>query len=420
MGDSNQKLASLDLDATKEIFSEATLTELVSTLGPLLQQGGRTLAYMLPACSRIGHMTLEPFYLRALYGKSHETIAVIIHDRLFQGHSSGVRRLHEPRIRFLESKNRKLVMMGHFNARAVDIGPLTWAVLSPSALFRDYVLHLEAGNPVEHLDVPADLLAEGEALLARMGYGDDRPSVVLHVRDAGYMPELAYHHFRTARLDNYMPAIDHLVSKGYRVFRIGDHTSVRLEHESPHVVDLAHHPDYADILDVVCMSRARFAITCSSGPEAIARVIGTPMVMVNGYIQPDHWLNERDLLLFKTYRDKAAGKPLSYEDMLVRNLFLKNTVEGFEQEGVVLEENSAEQILAVVGEMEARLDGSLEADPELDRRFRALSKAHLERYRAEMPEKGPTEQDRFETYAYALPWTNYSQSFLRANPWFLA
>lgn len=419
MTDSKPELASVDLAATQEIFSQANLQSLVELVGPLMQGGDRTLAYMLPAASRIGHMCLEPFLLANLYGQSHQTIAAIIHDHRFQGHSRGVRRLHEPRIDFLETMNRKLVMMGHFNARVLDIGPLTWAVLSPSALFRDFVLHLEAGNPIRHLTPPEDLLAEGKRLLARMGFDDDRPSVVLHVRDTGYLPEMAYHHFRTNRIENYLPAIGHLVEQGYRVFRIGDPTSVRLNHENPLVVDLPHHPDYADILDVCCMAHARFAITSASGPEAIARILNTPMVLVNGYIQPDHWLNARDLLLFKTYRDKATGAPVGYEEMLARDLFLQNTVEGFERVGVALEENSPEQILAAVMEMEQRLDGSFKADGTLDARFHDLSRTHLERYRAALPARGPEEQDRFETYAYALPWTRYCQSFMMDNPWFL-
>lgn len=419
MTDGKPELASVGLDATKEIFSQANLQSLVELVGPLMQRGGRTLAYMLPAASRIGHMCLEPFYLANLYGESHPNIAVIVHDRRFQGHSQGVRRLHEPRIDFLETMNRKLVMMGHFNARALDIGPLTWAVISPSALFRDFVLHLEAGNPIRHLTPPADLLEEGRRLLAKMGFGDDRPSVVLHVRDTGYLPEMAYHHFRANRIENYLPAIDHLVSEGYRVFRLGDRTSVPLNHESPLVVDLPHHPDYADILDVCCIAQARFAITCSSGPEAIARILNTPIVMVNGYSQPDHWLNASDLLLFKTYRNTENGAQIGYDEMLARDLFLVNTVEGFARAGVALEDNSPEQILSAIKEMEERLDGSFEVDGSLDARFREMSRTHLERYRAKLPEKGPDEQDRFETYAYALPWTNYCQSFMIENPWFL-
>ncbi|WP_420402247.1 TIGR04372 family glycosyltransferase [Nisaea sp.] len=420
MTDRKPELASVDLDAARQIFSEDNLKALVEIIGPVLQRGGRTLAYMLPAASRIGHLCLEPFYLRNLYGESHQNIAAIIHDHRFQGYSTGVRRLHEPRVDFLETMNRKLVMMGHFNARAMDIGPLTWAVLSPSALFRDFVLHLERGEPIAHLSVPEDLRAEGRARLAAMGFGDGRPSVALHVRDTGYLPEMAYHHFRANRIDHYQPAIDHLVGKGYRVFRLGDRTSIPLNHDSPLVVDLPHHPDYADILDIVCIAEARFAITCASGPEAIARILNRPMVMVNGYSQPDHWMNANDLLLFKTYRDRQTGAPIGYDEMLARNLFLVNTVEGFERAGVTLEDNSPDQILAAVMEMESRLDGSYEADPALDARFTSLSRSHLERYRASLPERGPEEQDRFETYAYALPWTRYCQSFLRENPWFLA
>tara|TARA_R110000868_G_scaffold406832_2_gene687574 strand:+ start:94 stop:1353 length:1260 start_codon:yes stop_codon:yes gene_type:complete len=414
------EIASLDTNAVKEIFSEKTLGSLVETLGPILQQGGgKTLVYMLPAASRLGHMTLEPFYVRHFFGETHDTLAVIIHDHRFKAHSKGLRRLHEPRITFIESMNRKLVMMGHFNARALEIGPLTWAVISPSAMVRNFVQYLEAGNPINHLKMPGDLTEEGDALLASMGYGDDRPMIVLHVRDMGYLPEMSYHSFRAAKIETYKPAIDYLVSKGYRVIRIGDKTSVKLEHESPLVVDLPHHPDYSDILDVCCMAKARFAITCSSGPESMARALGTPMLTLNGYIQPDYWLNHDDVLLLKTYRDTATGEKISYDSMLSKNLFLETTTEGFERAGITLEDNTPHEILEAVQEMDMRISGTYVPDEALDNRFHELSVQHLARYRSELPDIGPGEQDRFETYAFALPWTRYSQSFMQANPWFL-
>ncbi len=414
------EIASLDTITAKEIFSERTLGSLVETLGPIMQQGsGKTLVYMLPAASRLGHMTLEPFYLRHFFGETHDTLAVIIHDHRFKAHSKGLRRLHEPRITFVETMNRKLVMMGHFNARALEIGPLTWAVLSPSALVRNFVKDLEAGSQINHLKVPDDLIEEGDALLTSMGYGDDRPMVVLHVRDMGYMPEMSYHSFRAAKIETYKPAIDYLVSKGYRVIRIGDKTSVRLEHESPLVVDLPHHPDYSDILDVCCMAKAHFTITCSSGPESLARALGTPMLTLNGYVQSDFWLNRNDVFLVKTYRDKTTGEKLSYDEMLSRNLFLESTTEGFERAGIELEDNTPHEILEAVQEMDMRRSGSYVSDETLDDRFHALSVEHLTRFRSELTDVGPEEQDRSDTYAFALPWTRYSQSFMKANPWFL-
>lgn len=408
----------LDLAAAQDIFSPTNLQALIEAVGPELARGGRSLVYMLPASGRIGHMTLEPFYLSHLYGKSHDRILVLIHDHRFMPHSTGVRRLLEPLVRFVETRNRKLVMMGHFTAKALDIGPMTWAVLSPGALFRAFCLYLEAGGTITHAAPPADLSAEAEARLGEMGAADGAPVVALHVRDTGYMPEMPYHSFRTARIADYRPAVEHLLAKGYRVFRIGDRTSARLDFGHERLVDLPFHPLYSDILDVHVLAKARFAITSASGPEAVARVLGTPMVLVNGYAQHNHWLNPHDLLLFKRYRDVADGRLLPYDEILARNLFVVATSDGFEKAGIRLEDNLPEEILAAVEEMEARLAGTFPVDSALDARFAEISARHLARMRSS-PFPGLEADIENDVFGYALPWTRHCQSFAKANPWFL-
>lgn len=414
-----QDETSVSQTSASEVLSEANLQSLVECVGPLLQRGGRTLAYQLPIASRIGHLTLEPFCLYNLFGESHDNIAVITYDRRLHKYSSGVQRLHEPQITFIETMKRKLVALGHLDAGIIEFGTLSWALTSMTALMRDFVKQMEAGKPIRHLTAPPDLLEEGASLLASMGYGDGRPSVVLHVRDKQFLPDQTHNFFRTANIADYGPAIDYLVQRGYRVFRIGDPTSTRLEHENPLVVDLPHHPDYSDLLDVYCMATARFAVTSASGPEAIARVLNTPMVQVNGYAQHDHWVNPDDILLFKTYRNGSTGALLSYDEILGRDLFTENTVAAFDRAGVALEDNSPADILAAVMEMDARIEGRLEQDCELHDRFHDISRQHLDRYRANLANTEKRPPNRIETYAYALPWTRYSQSFMQANPWFL-
>jgi hypothetical protein len=70
-------------------------------------------------------------------------------------------------------------------------------------------------------------------------------------------------------------------------------------------------------------------------------------------------------------------------------------------------------------EMEARLNGAFVPESSLEDRFAELSVRHLDRFRRNLPERGPGDFARIETYAYALPWTRYCQSFLEKNAWFL-
>jgi putative glycosyltransferase (TIGR04372 family) len=183
-------------------------------------------------------------------------------------------------------------------------------------------------------------------------------------------------------------------------------------------VDLPFRDDYEDYMDVVLLAKAWFAICCSTGPLGPAIALGTTVLLVNGILEQQTFFNPRDVIQFKRYIDDTTGLPIPYRDFLDRGIAGYSIASELEQNNVHLEENSREEILSAVQEMETRWGGTFDADPLLDAKFRAINEEFLARLEARHPETGGTEPSE-RNFGLAVPWTTVCQRFCQDNPWFL-
>jgi len=111
---------------------------------------------------------------------------------------------------------------------------------------------------------------------------------------------------------------------------------------------------------------------------------------------------------------------MTYRDILYSGTVDLTASAEFEEAGVETRENTPEELLAAVIEMEARLDGTHAAVPATDAAFEAINKSYaVHRAGLPKPDNGLNEphNDRF---AFALPWVNISHAYCEAHPNFLA
>ena len=401
------------------LLSAENMGRLFANLKPHLAAGKRKLAYVFPATGRFAHMAMEPHALWALYGREFDEILMVINRRSILPVHEGLFRLASRYVRFVETDEPNVVMLGHYDGPTTDFGIFTFLMQRPETMERDYFKLLRDGGTVPYLTLPADMAADRDALYRRLGIGAGEPVVTVHLRERSYLPTHPYHYFRTASLENYRPAIDRLVAKGYWVFRLGDASSTPLDHPSPRVIDLPRLPGYANWMDVVLLASARFALCCQSGPDGVSRVFGTPTLLVNGYAVGMAPRNPGDLMLYKRYWDEADRRWLGYREVLARGIDLFDATGEFEAARVRLEENTAAEILEAVDEMEDRLDGRF-ADPGgVDGRYFAIGRAcEAERFArwAAAPDPDPAKEP---WYAHAMPGLGYSNAFCAAHPEFL-
>jgi putative glycosyltransferase (TIGR04372 family) len=409
----------LDLEGSRRVFSQDTFQRLIQLVAPKLQPGKRTLVHIMPASSRFGHMVIEPWALHAIYGEEFDDIIVVIRDRRLLPYAEGAHALASTVVRFVETTNDFVIKLGHFDAPRMENGPLCIELRSAPELLKDFWRHLRAGGPARHLKLSPSLEKQAAPFLEDLGVSAHDRIVTVHMRESGYLASHRYHDFRNMTPANYEPAIRHLLDQGIWVFRLGDKGSSPLAIDHPRFVDLPFLPDHADFMDVALLSKAWFAISCSSGPEALARAFGTPVLLVNGILEQLSFRNPGDVLQFKRYIDESTGQPIPYRDILERGIVGYSIAGEFEKSQVGLEENTSDEILNAVLEMLARRTDAFEVDSDIDSRFQAANEdflAGLEARHFVSNQVDPSES----YFGMALPWTSLCQRYCRENTWFLA
>lgn len=408
----------LDLEESRRVFSAETFQRLIQLITPKLQAGKRTLVHIMPASSRFAHMVLEPWALHAMYAEEFDEIIVVIRDRRLLPYGTGPHALASTVVTFVETTNDLIIKLGHFDAPRMENGPLCIQLRSAPELLKDFWRHLRAGGPARHLSLSPELEERGSRFLAGLGVAPDERIVTLHMREGGYLASHRYHDFRNMTPANYAPAIRYLLDQGIWVFRLGDKASSQLDIDHPRLIDLPFLPEHEDFMDVVLLSKAWFALSCSSGPEGLARAFGTPVLLVNGILEQLSFRNPGEVIQFKNYIDEATDRPIPYRDILARGIVGFSIASEYEEQRVRLEENSSTEILAAVQEMRARLEGEFEAGPSIDSVFREANESFLAELEAREPETNEIEpSERY--FGLALPWTTVSHRYCQANPWFL-
>lgn len=415
MVDTPEDLDRLAESLQAEMAKPETLQKLFSLVAPRLAPGGRNLIYILAQVERIGHLAMELLFLNTLYGEDFDRIVVVTGPLDQPGVNPAVLEVPGPRVAHVETDDRLLPLLGFLDGGMLDMKVLHLLLAQPQRLTRDFGRAVTGGRPPAHFELPERLGALGDAWLRGQGMDPADPFVLLHVRDASYLPEKAHHLFRCADIRRYHKAIDRLVAAGYRVFRLGDTSSPPLTHPSGRVIDVPHAGDYAPYLDIYLSARCRFAVNQASGPEALVRCFGRPALTVNLMLEHLRLPLADDLLVFKHIRGADDGRALSYREMLDRGLPGYGSSEAFEQAGLVVEENSAEELDAAVAEMLDRVDGGSPpggADQDL---FTSLGAAYEAKILSD-PEIMAKNED---FYAHAHGFARVSRAFLEMNPGFL-
>lgn len=414
-----ERVAQVTDEELSRIFSKENMTLLLETIRPHLEANKKKLVYLLPQANQIGQFVLEAHSLYRLYADDHDEILVVTNSSTEYKFSEGLMRLCAPYMTFIESPDSGMIRMGFFDGPSQDFGPFRPALVSADQVQNlHYQLRL-TGASGQHFAPPPDMAAIGQAFFDTVGVPKGAKIITLHARDPGFMAGLGYHSYRNCPFANYGPAIDRLLEQGYWIFRLGDKTTPKLENAPERLIDLPHHPDYSDVLDVCLIARAEYHLGCSSGPTTLALMLGTPLLLLNGYAQSLHVFNDGDLVLIKRYWSHDLGRHLNYPEILDRKLSLVDATQDFAEQGLELRENTPDEILEAVQKMCARLAGNFDIDPDLDARFRALGQAYETSLAGFKPDLASGISPYLLCYSYGAPWCNYAQSFLRRHPEFL-
>ena len=270
-------------------------------------------------------------------------------------------------------------------------------------------------KPIYHFSLSDSDFDKGIQLRAKFNIPESAPIVVLHARESGYLGDS--HSYRNASIENYIPAINYLINNGFYIVRIGDKSMKRFVNPPPQLIDAPFHPEYTDFVEPYFAAVSKFFIGSASGPDTLALTFATPLLCVN-LSQPNSiWGSEKDLFLPKKVYSHKLKRYLTYEEFWLSPGVNFHHTPYYQQAGIEFKENSSEEILMAVKEMDARIDGTYSSSQEIakfDQRVRTIyEKAYYYRKYSDVckPEEPP-----------CVPYLSniqMSNEFIKANPEFL-
>lgn len=225
--------------------------------------------------------------------------------------------------------------------------------------------------------------AYGAKILTRMGIKEGAPFVCFHARDKAYLDTLhthhsrekwAYHDYRDADIRKYLKAAEYLASLGLIAVRMGYITEHSIETSNSRIIDYSTHyrSDFGDIyLTVNC----KFFFGCTGGLHSVAQAFGVPVAAANWIPIKYALLSKNDLFIPKKLWGIEKKRFLTFSEIIASGMDSWLRSEQYAKAGIEVVENTADEILALVKEMNARLDNTWvtqEEDEELQRRYRSL------------------------------------------------
>ena len=258
----------------------------------------------------------------------------------------------------------------------------------PKPWFMD-TRNLLARAPV-HLSFTGEEEQAGQLALGNMGIPEDVPFVCFHARDPAYLDATfldkygGLHDHRDSSISNYMDAAEWLTGRGYFAIRMGAIVAEALRTSNPMIIDYATR-FRTDFLDIFLLAKCRFFVADTAGIANVAMIFRRPVAYVNWiplnftptwspkdlFIPKKLWL--RDEQRFMTFHEiintRVDGSP-----SLVG---LLEEAKNYEQLGIDVIENTAEEVTALTVEMDERLKGTwqpAEEDEELQQRFWSVFK----------------------------------------------
>jgi len=224
----------------------------------------------------------------------------------------------------------------------------------------------------------------GQTLLRELGVPPGAPFVCFHVRDKAYLDQKHPHHsrqqwayqdYRDCAIENYLPAVNYLASLGIYVLRMGSVVEKVIDFEEDKIIDYAtkHRSDFGDIyLNAQC----KFFLSSDGGLSSIPWIFNVPVAYANGVppLAAGGWRKE-DVFVSKKLWSIEKKRLLTFREVLEVGADTWFESHKYEEAGIKVIENSKEEILAIVKELNSRLDGTwnvTEEDEERQRCYRDI------------------------------------------------
>jgi putative glycosyltransferase (TIGR04372 family) len=204
--------------------------------------------------------------------------------------------------------------------------------------------------------------------------------VVLHVREPGYHAAWHKHHpgTRNADIRTYDKVIDFVLAQGGWIVRGGDPSMSKIRPRD-RVIDYATSPRRSPEIDILLCAECTYFVGTNSGFSVVPPVFGKRCALTNwSPIGIPNWYLD-DIFIPKLVRSRQKGRYLTFTELFSSVAGWSQFMRDFKN-GLVIDDNTPDDLLAVVEELHAEVFGPRrdvsQKDIERLQRFNEIAIAH--------------------------------------------
>lgn len=227
--------------------------------------------------------------------------------------------------------------------------------------------------------LPTELQERGRNAMRELGVPEDAWFVCVHARDGVYSPgDEKFHAYRNGDISNCDLAVDTIIARGGWCIRMGETGTASLR-ERPGLVNYPDTKFKSDWMDVFLCANTRFFLGNTSGLCLVSTITNIPSALVNMTPHGGSFgLGHADISIPKQLR-RNDGTGIELAEIFNSGASVYRYKSQFEDAGLDLIENNAEEIRDLVIEMLDILDGTntySEEDDTLQLAYRDMLRAH--------------------------------------------
>jgi putative glycosyltransferase (TIGR04372 family) len=229
------------------------------------------------------------------------------------------------------------------------------------------------------LQFTASELRRGRDELAALGIPPGAPYVCIHARDSAYQEYILPNKerpvpFHDVTVESYLPAAEELTRRGYHVLRMGARVKRPLVTSNPAIIDYASLAR-SEFLDLYISATCAFFLGSGTGLFNVPLVFRRPVALANlvNFEFVCTWMPNYTFIT-KTLWHRAERRTLTFSEML-RPEISRDLRFRYDEAGIEVVENSADEIVALAVEIDERRRGiwsATEADEARQQRFWSL------------------------------------------------
>ena len=208
----------------------------------------------------------------------------------------------------------------------------------------------------------------GVEKLKEMGviYGKD-PILCIAARDSAYLEEkysslgkvdLSYHDYRDCDIDDFIPAVEYMLSKGWFVIRMGSVVKKPISYEHPRLIDYSVSDYRSEFMDIFLAANCDIFLCNTASISTIATIFDVPRVGVNWVPFGLPPMGKKTLYIPKKLKDTHAGKSVTFPEAFKMGVAFEADGKQLKSLGLEYQDNSSHDIYCVTQEMLERTEGT--------------------------------------------------------------